>query len=149
MTIQPAHTDDHETLTTITKKSKAFWGYSEDLLLVWDETLTITQDYINKHPVYTFAVEDKIVGYYSYILEDEHSIKLDNLFLLPQYIGKGLGRYLITDFLNRIQNHTHKRVYLESEPYAEGFYKKHGFTTTGKIETFVKDRFMPVMELGL
>jgi len=119
------------------------------LLLVWDVALTITQEYINTHPVYTFAVEDKIVGYYSYILEDEHNIKLDNLFLLPQYIGKGLGGYLITDFLNRIQNQNYKRVYLDSEPYAEGFYKKHGFQTIGKLETAVKDRFMPVMELGL
>jgi N-acetylglutamate synthase-like GNAT family acetyltransferase len=149
MTIQPANTNDHEILTNITKKSKAFWGYSEDLLLVWDDALTITQEYINTHPVYTFATDDKIVGYYSYILEDEHNIKLDNLFLLPQYIGKGLGSYLITDFLNRIQNQNYKRVYLNSEPYAEGFYKKHGFQTIGKLETAVKDRFMPVMELGL
>ena len=58
------------------------------------------------------------MGYYSYILEDEHNIKLDNLFLLPQYIGKGLGSYLMTDFLNRIQNQNYKRVYLDSEPYA-------------------------------
>lgn len=149
MTIQPANATDHEHLTQITKKSKAFWGYSEDLLLVWDDALTITEDYIAKNDVYKFSVEDNIVGYYSYILEDEHNIKLDNLFLLPQYIGKGMGSYLMTDFLNRIQNQTHKRVYLESEPYAEGFYKKHGFQTIGKLETAVKDRFMPVMELGL
>ena len=112
MTIQLANTSDHELLTQITKKSKAYWGYSEDLFLDWDDALTITQEYISTHPVYTFAVDDKIVGYYSYILEDEHNIKLDNLFLLPQYIGKGLGSYLITDILNRIQTQNYKRVYL-------------------------------------
>ncbi|WP_298119030.1 GNAT family N-acetyltransferase [Flavobacterium sp.] len=149
MTIQPANTTDHEILTNITKKSKAFWGYSEDLLLVWDDALTITEDYITKNDVYKFSVDESIVGYYSYIIKDEHNIKLDNLFLLPQFIGKGLGNYLITDFLNRIQNQNYKRVYLESEPYAEGFYKKHGFTTVDKLETVVKDRFMPVMELDL
>jgi N-acetylglutamate synthase-like GNAT family acetyltransferase len=149
MTIQPANTSDHELLTQITKKSKAFWGYSEDLLLVWDDALTITEDYIEKYDVYKFSTENKIVGYYSYIVEENLTIKLDNLFLIPEYIGKGLGTFLINDFLNRIQNQNYKRVYLNSEPYAEGFYKKHGFQTIGKLETAVNDRFMPVMELGL
>lgn len=146
MIIQKANSNDHELLTQITKKSKAFWGYSEDLLQVWNEALTITQEYINTHQVFTFKVDDNIVGYYSYILEEEENIKLDNLFLLPQFIGKGFGSFLLTDFLNRIQNQNYKRIYLESEPYAEGFYKKHGFQTIDKVKTAVKDRFMPVME---
>jgi len=149
MTIEKAHTTEHEILTNITKKSKAFWGYSEDLLLVWDDALTITEDYIKKNEVYKFSTENKIVGYYSYIVEENLTIKLDNLFLIPQYIGKGLGTLLMNDFLNRIQNQNYKRVYLESEPYAEGFYKKHGFITIGTLETAVNERFMPVMELEL
>ncbi|WP_298393304.1 GNAT family N-acetyltransferase [Flavobacterium sp.] len=147
MTIQKANSSDHEILTQITKKSKAFWGYSEDLLLVWNDALTITQEYINTHQVFSFKVDDKIVGYYSYILEAEDNIKLDNLFLLPQFIGKGFGSLLLADFLKRIQNQNHKRIYLESEPYAEGFYKKHGFQTIGKLETAIQGRFMPVMEI--
>jgi len=149
MTIQTANTADHELLTQITKKSKAFWGYSEDLLLVWDDALTITEHYIIKNKVFKFSADNKIIGYYSYIIEENQIIKLDNLFLLPQYIGKGLGTFLVNDFLNRIQNQNYQKIYLQSEPYAEGFYKKHGFKTIERLETNVKNRFMPVMELEL
>lgn len=146
MIIEKAIPEDHQLLTEITKKSKAYWNYSEDLLLAWDEALTITQDYLNTHPVYKLVIDEKTVGYYSYQIE-EQAIKLDNLFLLPQYIGKGMGRYLITDFLNRIQKLNYQRIYLDAEPYAEGFYKKHGFKTISSFETAIKGRFMPVMEL--
>jgi len=146
MIIEKAIPEDHQLLTEITKKSKAYWNYSEDLLLAWDEALTITQDYLNTHPVYKLVIDEKTVGYYSYQIE-EQAIKLDNLFLLPQYIGKGMGRYLMNDFLNRIQKLNYQRIYLDAEPYAEGFYIKHGFKTISSFETAIKGRFMPVMEL--
>jgi len=149
MTIEKATVNDHSLLTEITKKSKAYWNYSEDLLLAWDEALTITQDYLNVYPVYKLVIEEKTVGYYSYFEEKNQTIKLDNLFLLPQYIGKGIGSYLMTDFLNRIQKQNFQRIYLDAEPYAEGFYKKHGFKTIGSFETAIKGRFMPVMELRI
>jgi len=149
MIVEKATANDHKLLTDITKKSKAYWNYSEDLLLAWDEALTITEDYLNSTPVFKLVIDEKAVGYYSYFVEQDQTIKLDNLFILPQYIGKGMGRYLMTDFLKRIQNQNFKRIYLDAEPYAEGFYKKHGFNTTGSIETAIKGRFMPVMELKI
>lgn len=44
-----------------------------------------------------------IIGYYSYIYLNEDEVKLDNLFLLPTYIGKGIGKLLMNDFLQRIK----------------------------------------------
>ncbi|RZJ52941.1 MAG: N-acetyltransferase, partial [Flavobacterium sp.] len=103
MNIQKAKPEDHIRLTEITKKSKAFWGYSEEQILAWDKQLTITSAYIKNNPVFNLVEENKIMGYYSYIIEENNQVKLDNLFLLPEYIGKGLGALLMNDFLQRMR----------------------------------------------
>lgn len=44
--------EDSEILTTITKKSKAYWGFPDDILKQWEQLLTITKDYIEENEVY-------------------------------------------------------------------------------------------------
>jgi len=149
MKIKKASINDNEILTEITKRSKAYWGYSEEQILKWDNNLTISKDYIENNPVYKLENEDKIIGYYSYIIKEEKNVILDNLFVLPEYIGKGFGKYLMTDFLNRMRNDKFEKITLDSEPNAENFYLKIGFKKIGEFETSIKNRFMPIMEMSL
>ena len=149
MTIEKANSADNEILTEITKKSKAYWGYSEEQILQWNSNLTISIDYIEKNDVFKLVSQNKIIGYYSYIKEENHKVQLDNLFVLPEYIGKGFGKYLMNDFLERMQNSKCKKIILDSEPNAEKFYQKMGFVKIGEFETSIKNRFMPIMELKL
>lgn len=149
MNIEKANSDDHEILTEITKKSKAFWGYSEEQMKQWDDALTITQEYIQTNFVYKLTKENQVIGYYSYFNSEVAIIKLDNLFVLPEYIGKGIGNQLMQDFLNRIkENRAIKKIVLDADPNVEKFYQKFGFTTIGQLETSIKNRFLPIMELN-
>ncbi len=149
MTIQKANPNDHEILTEITKKSKAYWGYSNEQIENWSQFLTVSKEYIENNSVFNLVDNDKIIGYYSFFHESENTIKLDNLFVLPDFIGKGFGKVLMDDFLIRIKNEDAQKVILNSEPNAEVFYSKFGFVKVGQIETSIKDRFMPIMELIL
>jgi len=149
MTIKKAIPNDHKILTEITKKSKAYWGYSEEQIEIWSEFLTVTKEYIETKSVCNLVIDDEIIGYYSFFHESENSIKLDNLFVLPDFIGKGFGKILMNDFLDRIKNSDIQKVILNSEPNAEDFYLKFGFVKVGQIETSIKDRYLPVMELKL
>lgn len=149
MKIKKASINDNETLTEITKKSKAYWGYSEEQILKWNNNLTVSKDYIETNCVFKLVNNNKIVGYYSYIIKEEKNVILDNLFILPEYIGKGLGKYLMTDFLNRMKDEKFKKITLDSEPNAEDFYLKIGFKKIGEFETSIKTRFMPIMEMSL
>lgn len=149
MNIQKAKPEDHIHLTEITKKSKAFWGYSEEQILAWDKHLTITSAYIQNNSVFNLVEGNKIIGYYSYIIEDNNQVILDNIFLLPEYIGKGFGTLLMNDFLERMRNEKCKKITLDSEPNAEKFYQKLGFKKVGEFETSIKNRFMPIMEMNL
>ncbi|TPG38731.1 GNAT family N-acetyltransferase [Flavobacterium pectinovorum] len=147
MTIEKAKPNDDQILTEITKKSKAYWGYSKEQIENWSQFLTVSKEYIETKSVYNLIVEDQIIGYYSFFHESENTIKLDNLFVLPDFIGKGFGKVLMNDFLIRLKDQSVHKVILNSEPNAEEFYSKLGFVKVGQIETSIKDRYMPIMEL--
>jgi GNAT superfamily N-acetyltransferase len=149
MKVEKATSNDNEILTEITKKSKAYWGYLEEQILQWNNNLTITKEYIKNNLVFKLVNDNTTIGYYSYLIKDEKNIKLDNLFLLPEYIGKGFGKYLINDFLNRMRIEKFEKIILDSEPNAEKFYLKIGFKKIGQFETSIKNRFMPIMEMIL
>lgn len=150
MIIEKAQRNDDKILTEITKKSKAFWGYSEEQIEIWSEFLTVSTTYIETNSVYKLVVDDKILGYYSFLYEDKQTIKLDNLFVLPECIGKGFGRILINDFLIKVKKITEvNKIILNSEPNAEMFYAKLGFVKVGQIETSIEGRYLPIMELNL
>ena len=119
-------------------------------MTIWSDTLTISEEYIETHFVYKLIQENQVIGYYSYYFENEKTIKLDNLFLLPEFIGKGIGNQLMTDFSHRIKEiPTIEKVLLDADPNAEKFYQKFGFTTIGQLETAIKNRFLPIMERNL
>jgi len=149
MTIQKAIPGDHEILTQITKKSKAYWGYSNEQIEDWSPFLTVTEEYIETNSVFNLMLDNQIIGYYSFFHESENSIKLDNLFVLPDFIGKGFGKLLMNDFLVGLQDLSVQKVVLNSEPNAESFYIKFGFVKIGQIETSIKDRYLPIMELKI
>lgn len=122
MEITKANAEDHAVLTSITFQSKAYWGYSAAQMALWKEALTITATYILNHRVYKLVDGNRILGYYAYFLEKEDVVRMDNLFVLPEYIGRGLGSFLMRDFIARIQAENWLKVVLEAEPHAEKFY---------------------------
>lgn len=141
--------EDNEILTEITMKSKAYWGYSDEQMRNWSELLTITKNYIETNNVFKLIIDNLTVGYYSYSYLNEEEVKLDNLFILPNYIGIGLGKLLMNDFLNRIKNTGRKKIIIDSEPNVEKFYELYGFIKIGQIETTIKNRYLPIMELKI
>lgn len=147
--ISQVNANEHETLTEITKKSKAYWGYSDEQMNEWSDLLTVSSDYILVNQVYKLLVNDVTVAYYSYCNVDEQTVRLDNLFVLPENIGKGYGKLLMIDFLLKIKQSKAKRIILDADPNAQKFYESFGFIKAGHVETSIKDRFLPVMELKL
>ncbi|WP_262493586.1 GNAT family N-acetyltransferase [Flavobacterium branchiophilum] len=104
---------------------------------------------LKKNKVYKLVKNEQIIGYYSYFSTDENIIKLDNIFILPEFIGKGFGKILMNDFLQNIKQLGITKVTLDAEPNAENFYKNFGFETIGKLESSIKDRYLPIMELRI
>lgn len=144
-----ANTHDYRVLTDITKKSKAYWGYSDEQMKKWSNLLTITEEYIQNNEVYNLIINQSIVAYYSYFEIEKDSVRLDNLFVSPENIGKGYGKLLMNDFILKIKKSEAQRIILDADPNVQKFYESFGFVKIGEIETSIKDRFLPIMELKL
>jgi len=67
----------------------------------WEHLLTVTKDYIEKNKVYKLVKNKEVIGYYSHLLTHKNTVKLDNLFILPEYIATGCGKILMKDFLKK------------------------------------------------
>jgi len=149
MEINKALPEDHVILTAITKRSKNHWGYGLEQIELWKEDLTISESYIQQHQVYKISQENIILGYYSYFEIDANKVKLDNLFIDPIYIGKGIGKLLMNDFFKRVNKENYLTVTLDADPNATDFYSKLGFEIVGKLPTSIEGRYLPIMEKEL
>ncbi|MGY0393114.1 GNAT family N-acetyltransferase [Bizionia sp. KMM 8389] len=150
MRIEKAIQIDAKYLTELTIRSKSHWNYSKKQIENWRDDLTISEGYLTEKEVYKLIDrENQIIGYYSYFEIENLIVKLENLFVEPKFIKRGFGKILMTDFLQRIQKTKIEKIILDADPNAEKFYKQLGFKTIGKLETSIKNRFLPIMELKI
>ena len=149
MEIIKATANDSNHLTDLTFRSKAYWGYNAEQMEEWRDELTVSKEFIADHHVYKLEEGRSMLGFYGYFYESSSTIKLEFLFVDPDYIGKGYGKLLFNDFLQRIEGSQASRIILDADPNAAKFYSKIGFVTIGKLPTSIKDRYLPIMELKL
>jgi len=144
MNIKRARVDDHVALTNVMRKSKAIWGYSKEQMKLWEGELTITEKDILENNFFNIYHDNQIAGFYSESIQFGN-LKLENLFVHPDFVGQGYGKLLLEDFLKRSNSIQHERLILEADPNAELFYIKHNFKTIALQKTSIKDRYMPIM----
>ncbi|MFK8036778.1 MAG: GNAT family N-acetyltransferase [Crocinitomicaceae bacterium] len=149
MKIEKAQNTDSKNLTELTIRSKSHWGYSSEQINKWKDDLTIPTEYIDQYEVYKLMQGQKVIGYYSYKEVEDKIIKLDNIFLEPSFIGKGLGKIMMNHFFKIIEVSKYETIRLDSDPNAEKFYQNLGFKVIGRLESSIPNRFLPIMELKI
>ena len=140
---------DAKILTEITLKSKAIWGYTDEQLKSWTEELTVSEKMIEKLIVYKFVSETKIVGFYILNQPKEKIIELEFLFVLPDYIGKGIGNQLIQHAFKKATSLNSLTIFLVADPNAVSFYQSKGFEIIDRKESSVPNRILPVLHKTL
>ncbi|MFK7948009.1 MAG: GNAT family N-acetyltransferase [Saprospiraceae bacterium] len=149
MKIQQAKPKDAAAITALTLRSKDYWNYGSELIESWRKELTVTPEFIENNEVYNLIDEDKIIGFYIYSAENQLTVKLNFLFVEPNFIGQGYGKILVNDFLNRIKTTSYKSVIVDADPNAEPFYNRLGFQVVDQLPSSIEGRFLPIMELKL
>ena len=83
--------------------------------------------------------------------EKNGSAWIENLWVLPKFMGEGIGRQLFVHALSRARELGCSKLQLEADPHAVGFYKKLGMTKIGERNYPVdgQDRNLPMMEMTL
>jgi GNAT superfamily N-acetyltransferase len=144
-----ANVSDAQDLTVVALKSKAFWGYSKELIESWTVDLTVTSNTIETCNVFKFMIDDVAVGFYVLNNPQEDLVKLEMLFVLPKYIGKGIGKKLLEHAFKKAIVFNVKTIELVADPNAIPFYKSQGFTEKGKIGSAILGRFLSLMQKDL
>ena len=147
--IDIAVVSDAKTLTVIALKSKSYWGYSEEQLNSWKHDLTVSEKMIQEMIVYKFISDAKIVGFYILNQPKEKRIELEFLFVLPSFIGKGIGNQLVQHAFEKAKSLKCNQVILLADPHAVPFYESKGFVLIGKKESSIAGRFLPLMQKKL
>lgn len=140
---------DAKDLTELTIRSKSYWGYGDKQIEAWRDELTITEKYIDENQIYKLVIDNSLAAFYAYNPINKTDIKLNYLFVEPKFIGKGYGKILMSDFLQRIESSDFERVIVDADPNAEKFYSKLGFHVIGKLSSSIKYRYLPIMELKI
>ena len=147
--IQIASTKDIELLTNIALLSKAYWGYPNELIESWRSDLTVTPKMIEDAFVYKFVQNNKIAGFYILNQPIKNNIELKMLFILPEFIGKGIGKRLLLHAFEKARKLNINKLTLLADPNAVDFYKSQGFIIIDKKESTIPNRFLPIMQADL
>lgn len=148
--IKRATPDEAKILTQIAFAAKSFWGYPERWLQLWMPILTVSPEFIEKRNTYVAYEDGKPVGFYAISLEDKKA-GLEHLWVLPDFIGQGIGTRLFNHALSRCKAAGAHVLEIESDPNAQGFYERMGARKIGEAIGKVNGqlRVLPVLELTL
>jgi GNAT superfamily N-acetyltransferase len=150
ISILQATPDEAGILTTITLASKRHWNYPEEWIQIWLPLLTITPEYILENEAWIAFKGEMCAAYYS-LKKDDESLWLDNLWVLPEFMGQGIGRSLFQHALERSRLFGVATLKIEADPNAQNFYEKMGARKISDHHTEVngQSRMLPVMEIKL
>jgi GNAT superfamily N-acetyltransferase len=137
LTFRRGTLEDSQELSRIALISKAHWPYPQDYLDKCVDALFIDEDYISNWPVIIAEVQNGPVGFFTLKVIKEEP-RLDNLWILPEYIGKGLGSKLFKLAVQEAQKLNWTSFRLAADPYATGFYTKLGAIQIGTVQSRIK-----------
>ena len=150
MMIIPAQPAYAEALTRITIAAKQHWNYPEHWIQKWIPLMTITPEYIAENEVWLEAMDGEPVAYYS-LIQAGNELWLDNLWVLPEHIGNGLGKELFLHALERSRLRQVSVLKIEADPNAQSFYEHMGAKKVDEHYSEIdgQPRILPVMEISL
>lgn len=135
-----------EQINQIVRLSKGHWGYDEIFLNRFMENFSVTKEYLERNTSRIACIYEQLIGFYSFSIQADGSLELDNFFLHPSQIGKGLGRKLWVAYCDTAKELGKHEFTLWADPNTESFYLKVGCEKIGVRQSpMMPDRYPPVM----
>jgi GNAT superfamily N-acetyltransferase len=159
LSVREASVSEHAVLTDISFASKQYWNYPNEYFEIWKEELTISPAYIKSNVVYVAEVKGRVIGYIS-LVELQTDFRagniilnkgfcLEHIFILPEYIGKGIGSSLIATLKEKCKEMKITKIYIFSDPNAKGFYDKLEACYLGESPSNIEGRSVSVYALQI
>ncbi|MBI3161153.1 MAG: GNAT family N-acetyltransferase [Chloroflexi bacterium] len=150
ISIRRALPEEASRLTQICLAAKRHWKYPEAWIEQWVPQLSFSAAYVLENEVWAAVDEDAPVGFYSF-KQDGANLWLENLWIAPEAMGKGIGAQLFHHALEQCRAKQSAVLKVESDPNARGFYEKMGAV---KIDERIYEiqgqlRVLPVFEVKI
>jgi GNAT superfamily N-acetyltransferase len=142
MEIRPFRAGDEDRLRQVARASKAHWGYEPERVRTWAAGLA----YGGKDVWVADAGEP--VGYATLVVASELA-ELDELWVEPAWIGRGVGSELFRFVAARAKSLGAARLEWEADPNSVGFYERMGARWLRDSPPSEWGRILPVMGIEL
>jgi GNAT superfamily N-acetyltransferase len=146
--IRRASPHEGERLREIAIASKGYWGYDPERVRDWAASVDFSPEALRSADVYVAEVEGRLVGWASIVLKAD-LCWLDDLWIEPEWIGKGIGGRLFRHAAEVGRGQGAGRMEWEAEPNAIGFYEKMGGRYVRETEPNAWGRTLAVMGVDL
>ena len=148
ITIRRASPNEADVLTEIAFSAKHHWGYPKRWMELWKPQLTFTPEYFEENESLVAEINSAPVAFYT-LLEKHGNAWIENLWVSPELIGKGVGKRLFSHALEVARQRGFQKLQLEADPNAVGFYEKMGMYKIGerRYELESQLRILPTMEI--
>lgn len=146
MNIRAACPTHAHRLTAIAHAAKRYWGYSEELMALWDDELTLSPQFIANHPVFCAVRDSEIIGFYALSRQGE-TCECEHLWVDPQHMGAGVGTLLFEHAVQTVRSMGGSIMNMVSDPHAEGFYRRMGASCARHVPSRIAGRLLPLMRL--
>jgi GNAT superfamily N-acetyltransferase len=148
VTIRAPASGEGARLREIAIASKASWGYELDKVTEWADRGNFSPERLGKLTVFVAEAGERAIGWCS--LEPRGEVWwLADLWVEPEWIGKGVGSRLFRHGARHAQRAGAKRLEWEAEPNSIGFYEKMGAWHLRESEQTEWGRALSVMGVEL
>lgn len=145
---RPARLDEGGELTELAVRAKSHWGYDPAFLDAARAELTIDAETIGSARVYVLDHEGTTIGFYGLVGEPPRG-RLEWLFLEPEAIGLGYGRWMWDDAIEHAKVAGYTELLIESDRFAEPFYLAMGATRIGTTASPVDGAPLPSLRVDV
>lgn len=139
-------------LSDLALRSKAHWGYDDAFLDACREALHVRVEDLERHRL-TVAVDsttNRVLGFYGLAGTSDDDAELSALFVEPDVIGSGVGRLLFDDAVRVARRIGLRRLRIEADPFAAGFYEHVGAIRVGTTPSHsIAGRELPLYVLAI
>jgi len=137
-------------LSALAARAKAHWGYSAQFMVSCEAELSVSADRISSPDcaVMVATRASQAIGFYVIVPLGDGVWEFDALYVEPAWIGTGAGRLLFRHAVRLIGERGGKRIVIQSDPFAEGFYRAMGARRIGSSESgSIPGRLLPLLEI--
>jgi N-acetylglutamate synthase-like GNAT family acetyltransferase len=148
MKTRKAERRDISRLDEITVAAKAHWGHDLSWVRQWVAAGDFARVAVTRGQAWLAEIDGTIAGWSALQLRGEVAW-LEDLWVDPAYMGRGVGTGLFRDAMTRATTAGARRVEWEADLDAVGFYERMGGRRVRDSDVTELGRVLPIMAFDL